>query len=205
MVKSSPELIRKDVNSALSKAVSVAAGASALYLGAAVAMPIIVRAKEKKIWQKIDLPTKDTIFDINFDPKRPEHGWLIGAKGTFLETFDAGQTWKPRTFNSLDEDEDITYRFEMASLLSDEGWIIGKPAIMLHTRDGGKQFERIPLSPKLPGDPVAIKATGKPHAKNLFVIECMRSNITLHCTVNYKRVYAMQFYCVFTVLCGKRP
>jgi photosystem II stability/assembly factor-like uncharacterized protein len=150
----------KAVTKAVSKATSAVVGASALYLGSALTMPIIVKAKDKKVWQKIDLPTKDTIFDINFDPKKPEHGWLIGAKGTFLETFDAGVTWKPRTFNSLDEDEDITYRFEMASLLNDEGWIIGKPAIMLHTRDGGKQFERIPLSPKLPGDPVAIKATG---------------------------------------------
>jgi len=45
------------------------------------------------------------------------------------------------------------------------GWIVGKPAIMLHTRDGGKQFERIPLSPKLPGDPVFIKSTGPNQAE----------------------------------------
>lgn len=38
--------------------------------------------------------------------------------------------------------------------------IVGKPAILLHTRDGGKQFERIPLSPKLPGEPVSIVSTG---------------------------------------------
>jgi photosystem II stability/assembly factor-like uncharacterized protein len=38
--------------------------------------------------------------------------------------------------------------------------IAGKPAILLHTKDGGKQFERIPLSPKLPGDPSAIYSTG---------------------------------------------
>jgi len=39
-------------------------------------------------------------------------------------------------------------------------FITGKPAILLHTRDGGKQFERIPLSPKLPGEPVSIVSTG---------------------------------------------
>ena len=39
----------------------------------------------------------------------------------------------------------------VASLSGDEGWIVGKPSIMLHTIDGGKTFERIPLSPKLPG------------------------------------------------------
>jgi photosystem II stability/assembly factor-like uncharacterized protein len=77
-----------------------------------------------------------------------------------LETFDGGANWTPRSFTNLDEDEEINYRFEVASLLDNEGWIVGKPAILLHTKDGGKQFERIPLSPKLPGDPSSIRATG---------------------------------------------
>ncbi|KAJ1425266.1 photosynthesis system II assembly factor Ycf48/Hcf136-like domain-containing protein [Ochromonadaceae sp. CCMP2298] len=122
-------------------------------------------AKDKLVWKQVDIPTKETLFDVSFDPKKPEHGWVVGAKGTFLETFDGGVNWLTRKFNSLDEDEDIIYRFEVASLLDNEGWIIGKPSIMLHTRDGGKQFERIPLSPKLPGDPCSIKATGQGKAE----------------------------------------
>lgn len=47
-------------------------------------------AKDKLIWKKVDLPTRETLFDISFDPKNPSHGWLVGAKGTFLETFDSG-------------------------------------------------------------------------------------------------------------------
>jgi photosystem II stability/assembly factor-like uncharacterized protein len=125
---------------------------------------IAIAAEDKK-WKKVDLPIRETLFDISFDPGNPSHGWLVGAKGTFLETFDAGLSWTTRTFTSLDEDEDISYRFEVASLLDNEGWIIGKPAIMLHTRDGGKQFERIPLSPKLPGDPCSIQATGQGKAE----------------------------------------
>jgi len=117
-------------------------------------------AKDKLLWNQVPLPVKETLFDISFDPSKPDHGWLVGAKGTFLETFDGGLNWITRSFTSLDEDEEINYRFEVASLLDNEGWIIGKPSIMLHTRDGGKQFERIPLSPKLPGDPCSIKATG---------------------------------------------
>ena len=122
-------------------------------------------ATEGKRWTKIDVPLRETLFDISFDKNKPEHGWIVGAKGAFLETFDGGVSWKPRTFNSLDEDEDINYRFEVTSLNQDEGWIVGKPVIMLHTRDGGKQFERIPMSPKLPGEPVSIKATSPSKAE----------------------------------------
>jgi len=43
-------------------------------------------------------------------------------------------------------------RFQSISFSGDEGWIVGKPAILLHTGDGGKSWERIPLSAKLPGE-----------------------------------------------------
>lgn len=144
------------------------------------ALPTAANAKEekKKTWVKVDLPIRETLFDISFDPSKPEHGWLVGAKGTFLETFDNGDTWAPRSFSNLDEDEEINYRFEVASISENEGWIIGKPAIMLHTRDGGKQFERIPVSPKLPGEPTSIKATGLSKA------EMITSQGAVYTTVN---------------------
>lgn len=139
-------------------------GAGSALLGAAavaaVSMPGAARARDKPQWQKVALPVRDTLFDIAFDKSKPLHGWVVGSKGTFLETFDGGNTWTSRAFTALDEDEDINYRFEVTSMDADEGWIIGKPALMLHTRDGGKQFERIPLSPKLPGDPSFIISTG---------------------------------------------
>lgn len=141
---------------------SIALGSTALGVAtiASSLAPQPAFAKDPKVWEKVDLGTKETLFDISFDPSKPEHGWIVGAKGSFLETFDGGATWKTRTFNSLDEDEDINYRFEVTALAENEGWIIGKPALLLHTKDGGKQFERIPLSPKLPGEPTSISFTG---------------------------------------------
>lgn len=35
---------------------------------------------------------------------------------------------------------------------------MGKPAILLHSADGGTNWERVPLSAKLPGTPVLITA-----------------------------------------------
>lgn len=43
------------------------------------------------------------------------------------------------------------FRFQSISFNGNEGWVVGKPAILLHTDDGGKSWERIPLSAKLPG------------------------------------------------------
>ena len=135
--------------------------------------PSAASAKNPKVWEKVDLPVKETLFDVTFDVKKPEHGWLIGAKGTFFESFDGGNSWSTRSFTNLDEDEEITYRFEVADLNDDEGWIVGKPAILLHTKDGGKQFERIPLPPKLPGDPVFIKSTGSNEAEMVLYLLCL--------------------------------
>merc|ERR1711871_1628827 len=142
------------------------AGLAAALSGATTVLGALpVSAKGDKKWNKVEVPLRETLFDISFDKDKPDHGWIVGAKGTFLETFDGGANWSPRTFNSLDEDEEINYRFEVTSLNENEGWIVGKPTILLHTRDGGKQFERIPLSPKLPGEPVSIVSTGISNAE----------------------------------------
>lgn len=45
-------------------------------------------AKDNLVWEKVSLPVRETLFDISFDPMKPLHGWVVGSKGTFLETFD---------------------------------------------------------------------------------------------------------------------
>lgn len=44
------------------------------------------------------------------------------------------------------QDEGFNFRFNSISFNGDEGWIVGKPAILLRTTDGGKSWERVPLS-----------------------------------------------------------
>ena len=51
-------------------------------------LPTKVNAKDKIVWEKVEIPVRETLFDISFDPSKPLHGWIVGAKGTFLETFD---------------------------------------------------------------------------------------------------------------------
>mmetsp|Transcript_6622 Transcript_6622/g.20909 ORF Transcript_6622/g.20909 Transcript_6622/m.20909 type:complete len:378 (-) Transcript_6622:42-1175(-) len=133
---------------------------------AAAALPLLPQeasALSVKTWTQVSLPVSTTLFDIAFDT--PEHGYLVGAKGTFLETVDAGKSWKPRVFANLDEEEEVGYRFEKVSFKDGEGWVIGKPSVLLHTTDAGKSWERIPLSPKLPGEPAGVTALGKSRAE----------------------------------------
>ena len=174
----SPKDAVKNGMQAIANIGGVALGVTSAALLAAIPSAANAKEEKKKTWVKVELPIRETLFDISFDPSKPDHGWLVGAKGTFLETFDGGDSWAPRSFSNLDEDEEINYRFEVASISENEGWIIGKPAIMLHTRDGGKQFERIPVSPKLPGEPTSIKATGLSKA------EMITSQGAVYTTVN---------------------
>merc|ERR1712232_259018 len=76
-----------------------------------------------------------------------------------------GKTWEAGAFSNLDAEEEVTYRFQVASFKDGEGWVLGKPTLMLHTKDGGKTWERIPLSPKLPGEPSSILALGPSKAE----------------------------------------
>ena len=132
--------------------------ATALATSTTFGAPLVVNAAASKQWRQIKVPFEDTVYDIDFDS--PTHGYIVGARGSFAETNDGGLTWEPRSFSNLDAEEEITYRFQVVSFNNGEGWVLGKPTLLLHTKDGGKSWERIPLSPKLPGEPTGILATG---------------------------------------------
>jgi len=122
-------------------------------------------AAKSTAWTQIDVGVDATLFDIAFDSAEPNHGYVVGAKGAFLETTNGGVSWFPRSFTNLDAEEEINYRFEKVSFKDGEAWIIGKPAILLHSKDAGKSWERVPLSPKLPGEPNGVVALGPSKAE----------------------------------------
>lgn len=143
---------------------SVTAGAAASLASMAnLASPAPAEAAAYKLWTKVAVPFEDTVYDIDFDSA--DHGYLVGARGAFAETNDGGKTWEPRSFSNLDAEEEITYRFQVVSFKGGEGWVLGKPTLMLHTKDAGKSWERIPLSPKLPGEPTSVLALGPSKAE----------------------------------------
>ena len=135
-----------------------AATVTAATAAALTTAPASSEAASKGMWTKVELPFEDTLYDIDFENK--DHGYLVGARGAFAETNDGGLTWEARSFSNLDPEEEVTYRFQIVSFKGGEGWVLGKPTLLLHTKDNGKTWERIPLSPKLPGEPSSIFALG---------------------------------------------
>jgi len=148
----------EDRRSFVTKTGSAAAAAAVATTTGAFGAPAPASAASSKMWKPIQLPFADTLYDIDFDT--PEHGYLVGSRGSFAETSDGGNTWEARSFSNLDAEEEVTYRFTVASFTDGEGWVLGKPTLMLHTKDSGKTWERIPLSPKLPGEPTSITSLG---------------------------------------------
>lgn len=140
-----------------------AAVAAGIVTSASVLNPEPAEAAAQQNWEQIALPFSDTLYDISFDTA--DHGYLVGARGAFAETYDGGKTWEARSFSNLDPEEEVTYRFQVVSFKDGEGWVLGKPTLLLHTKDGGKTWERIPLSPKLPGEPQSIIALGPNRAE----------------------------------------
>lgn len=106
-------------------------------------------------WQVVDLPVDRTLLAIDF-VDNSDRGWIVGDKGTLLETRDGGINWEARTLQTSNPD----YYLDSVSFNGPEGWVAGEPKVMLHTTSGGDTWEQIPLSDKLPGEPMLVAAIG---------------------------------------------
>lgn len=107
-------------------------------------------------WQVVEVPTDNILLDIAFTESNPDHGWIVGDKGTLLETRDGGINWQERVIQSSNPD----YYLRSISFSGSEGWIVGEPKVMLHTNNGGDTWSQILLSSQLPGEPLMITAMG---------------------------------------------
>lgn len=134
------------------RAGGLVAAASAIFPKAACA--------DDSDWVQYDLNTGETLYDIDFDPQNPNHGFVVGARGLFYETKDGGKRWVSRSFANLGKSEEISYRFQTVSVNGNEVWIVGKPPLLLHSKDAGVSWKKVPVSRKLPGQPKVIVALG---------------------------------------------
>ncbi|CAM6129395.1 unnamed protein product [Calypogeia fissa] len=141
--------------------------AGGLLVGSSTVLDVgfAIAEQELEDWETIPLPVDKgvVLVDLAFVPDEPEHGFLLGTRQTLLETKDGGKSWTPRSIPS--GEDDFNFRLNSISFQGKEGWIVGKPAILLHTTNAGESWERVPLSARLPGNPVIIKATGEKGAE----------------------------------------
>jgi len=89
-----------------------------------------------------------------------KQGWLVGNYGEVSRSDDGGKTWqktaRPESIlGTAPQSSDFVFAFTGVTFINnDEGWLIGNNygdsisyiGGLFHTRDGGKSWERIPLS-----------------------------------------------------------
>ncbi|MGD1937394.1 MAG: photosynthesis system II assembly factor Ycf48 [Cyanophyceae cyanobacterium] len=111
-------------------------------------------------WEQLEIPTDNSILDITFSDDG-ETGWMVGKDSTILKSNDGGDTWETLGLDL----GDLSYNLFSVDFYGEEGWIVGKPSLMLHTTDNGEHWSEIPLSAKLPGDPLSVVAAGPDRAE----------------------------------------
>ena len=68
------------------------------------------------------------------------YGAIVGAAGTYLESVDGGQTWKPRQLDGVDE------QLMSIQFVNDElGFIVGEFGTLLRTESGGQTWSEVKL------------------------------------------------------------
>jgi photosystem II stability/assembly factor-like uncharacterized protein len=98
-------------------------------------------------WRRQDSGTLTNLHSIYFVDS--QHGWVVGARGTFLTTVDGGDNWRRHKGITSDLIRDVYFSDRK------NGWLLCEtpihnvpersPSYLLRTSDGGSVWEKVPL------------------------------------------------------------
>lgn len=101
----------------------------------------------KADWKKVNSKTFAWFHSVYF--VNQNKGWVVGSRGTFLETNDSGKTWNSKHIATQDTIRDIYFVDEK------HGWILCErdifntgtlsPSYILESFDGGESWKKIDL------------------------------------------------------------
>ena len=129
----------------------------ALGLGGCVTTSLPVASTSP--WMATELTGGASPLDVAFTDS--DHGFMVGSNRLVMETTDGGASWEER---ELDLPSDENFRLISIAFAGKEGWIAGQPGLLLHSDDAGRNWTRLLLDTKLPGDPYLITALGSKQA-----------------------------------------
>jgi len=89
-----------------------------------------------------------TLTDVVFAD--PDHGWIIGDRGTLLATVDGGRTWTRQEAHTTNRLNEAFFADAKA------GWIVGDGGTILATTDGGASWRRQKADPGVSRDFVTL-------------------------------------------------
>ena len=130
----------------------------ALGLGGCVTTSLPVASTSP--WMSTELTGSASPLDVAFTDS--DHGFMVGSNRLVMETTDGGASWEER---ELDLPSDENFRLISIAFAGKEGWIAGQPGLLLHSDDAGRNWTRLLLDTKLPGDPYLITALGSKQAE----------------------------------------
>ena len=110
-----------------------------------------VQMGETSPWKTIQFEDQSNALDVDFiDNKK---GFIVDSNRLIMESNDGGETWEKR---DLDISSEENFRLLDIDFKGEEGWLIGQPALVMHTLDSGKNWTRLSLGNKLPGQPFLV-------------------------------------------------
>ena len=102
-----------------------------------------VKMGDNSPWKTIQFEDQLNALDIDFIDDK--NGFLVGSNRLIMESK-----------RNLDISSEENFRLLDIDFKGTEGWLIGQPSLVMHTLDSGKNWTRLSLGNKLPGQPFLI-------------------------------------------------